>query len=247
MRFGLQKFKEPKVTCWDLSDEVGKCQKCYKISLCRIRWRGKKKSSPGVVTETKPTAESSATQPVSTPASEKPKLVTKSNAGGTVKIDPSLAKPIKKKTPTLSLTDDGTPEEVEKEEEKVEEINETLEFNQEELNNALSEYIEIRKQQEASDMELLILNKSFELLENFQIKLVLSNSLELNILERAEQELVQFLRKQLQNGKIKLLPEIKEQEAKDKLYTDRDKFQFMVEKNPELQKLKDRLGLDFEF
>ncbi len=107
--------------------------------------------------------------------------------------------------------------------------------------------MEIRKQQEASDMELLILNKSFELLENYQIKLVLSNSLELNILERAEQELVQFLRKQLQNGKIKLLPEIKEQEAKDKLYTDRDKFQFMVEKNPELQKLKDRLGLDFEF
>ncbi len=174
-----------------------------------------------------------------------PKPAPKPGNSGTVKIDPKLAKPIKKKTPTLSLADDE--ETVVEEEQKQEEINELETFTQEELNNTLTNYIELRKTLEASDMELLILNKSFELQPDYSLKLELSNTLELNILERAEQELVQYLRKELKNGEIKLKPEIKEQEAGDKLYTDRDKFQFMVEKNPELQKLKDRLGLDFEF
>jgi len=65
--------------------------------------------------------------------------------------------------------------------------------------------------------------------------------------ERLESELMLYLRKTLKNGQIKLKVTIKEQEAKDKLYTDRDKFEFMVQKNKDLQKLKDILGLDLEF
>ncbi len=139
-------------------------------------------------------------------------------------------------------------EEPEAEEEKeIEEISDRENFDQEKLDKVCEEYRAQRKAEGASDMELIILNKPLELLENFQLQLVLSNTLELNILERAEAGLVQHLRKTLSNGQIKLKTEITEVEEKDKLYTDRDKFEFMVQKNPDLQKLKDRLGLDFEF
>jgi len=96
-------------------------------------------------------------------------------------------------------------------------------------------------------MELLIISKPWKLLDDYQVELYLSNSLEINILERAEQELTQFIRRTLRNGAFKLTAVIKEMEAKDQLYTDRDKFHFMVKENPDLQRLKDELGLDFEF
>ena len=160
-----------------------------------------------------------------------------------IKIDKS--KQVKKETPSINLSSIHKEEEVE--EEEVEEINDRETFDQEMLNQALKDYVSKRKAEEASEMELLILQKPFTLLEGNQLQLVLSNSLELNILERLEQDVTQYLRKTLKNGLIKIQPQVAEVEEKDKLYTDRDKFQFMVQKNPELQKLKDRLGLDFEF
>lgn len=96
-------------------------------------------------------------------------------------------------------------------------------------------------------MELLVLSKPWKLLDGFHVELYLSSSLEVNVLERAEQEFVKYIRTALKNGGFKLKAVIKEVEAKDKLYTDRDKFEFMVKQNPNLQKLKDELGLDFEF
>ncbi len=105
----------------------------------------------------------------------------------------------------------------------------------------------MRKGQNASDMELLVLSKTWKLLDDNLVELYLSSSLEVTVLERAEQEFVKFMRTTLKNGAFKIKTVIKEVEAKDKLYTDRDKFEFMVKQNPSLQKLKDELGLDFEF
>ena len=96
-------------------------------------------------------------------------------------------------------------------------------------------------------METVVLSRPKKLHNQVDIELFLSNTLELGILERMEPELMLYLRKTLKNGDIKLKVTIKEQGAKDKLYTDRDKFEFMVKKNSDLQKLKDLLGLDLEF
>ena len=38
-----------------------------------------------------------------------------------------------------------------------------------------------------------------------------------------------------------------EDPKKDKIFTSKDKYDFMVKEQPLLQKLKDKLGLDFEY
>ncbi len=75
----------------------------------------------------------------------------------------------------------------------------------------------------------------------------LSSSLEISILERLEQGIVQFFRIKLKNSMIQLQKEVSEQEKSKKLYTSKEKYDYMVEQNPALKDLKERLGLDFEF
>ncbi|XOV93761.1 MAG: hypothetical protein ACFHWX_03425 [Bacteroidota bacterium] len=75
----------------------------------------------------------------------------------------------------------------------------------------------------------------------------LASSLEVSILERLEQGIVQHFRKVLRNSSIQLQKDVTEQEKSKKLYTSKEKYDYMVEQNPALKDLKDRLGLDFEF
>ena len=55
------------------------------------------------------------------------------------------------------------------------------------------------------------------------------------------------IRTSIDNGEIKLVTKIKEQEATRMLYTNREKFEYLLELKPALKILKDRLGLDPEF
>lgn len=59
--------------------------------------------------------------------------------------------------------------------------------------------------------------------------------------------LLGFLRKQLNNYGIDLKTVINESVAESKHLTNKDKFLQMVEKNPVLGELRERLGLDIEY
>ncbi len=83
--------------------------------------------------------------------------------------------------------------------------------------------------------------------EGNEIVLHLGSQLEMTILAKIEQELVQFLRQELSNDLIILKKEVAEQQATQKLYTSQDKYEHMVEQNPALKTLKEKLGLDFEY
>ncbi|MFY0600046.1 MAG: hypothetical protein JXR03_10270 [Cyclobacteriaceae bacterium] len=96
-------------------------------------------------------------------------------------------------------------------------------------------------------MEQLILNRTIRRIEDYNVMISLSSSLETNILERAEQDIVQHLRSELKNTLLLLEKEVKEIETTKKLYTSKDKFEHMAEQNPALKELKERLGLDFEY
>lgn len=107
-----------------------------------------------------------------------------------------------------------------------------------------------RSQKESSntgEMERLILKRNIRLVSANAIEIELNSSLELSILERFEQELITFLRNHLENDVFELKKTVKEDKQEKKLYTSTDKFNYMAEKNPALRKLKDKLGLDFEF
>lgn len=67
------------------------------------------------------------------------------------------------------------------------------------------------------------------------------------MLNNIKSELTTFLRDNLKNTTILVSGELNEADEKKMMYTARDKFDFLVEKNPVLKELKERLGLDTDF
>lgn len=96
-------------------------------------------------------------------------------------------------------------------------------------------------------MELLVLNRPLKKIGDHNVLISLASNLETNILERAEQGIVHYLRSELKNTMLLIEKEVKEQETTKKLYTSKDKFEYMAEQNPMLKEMKERLGLDFEY
>jgi DNA polymerase-3 subunit gamma/tau len=60
-------------------------------------------------------------------------------------------------------------------------------------------------------------------------------------------ELITYLREKLQNNSIQVVGELASSDDKKIIYTNREKFDYLVEKNPMLKELKDRLNLDTDF
>jgi DNA polymerase-3 subunit gamma/tau len=56
-----------------------------------------------------------------------------------------------------------------------------------------------------------------------------------------------FLRNKLGNNTIQVIGDLKESTEKKVVYTNREKFEHLAEKNPTLKQLKERLGLDPDF
>lgn len=114
------------------------------------------------------------------------------------------------------------------------------------LEEVWSEYVDLLKEDERN-AECTVLNQPYELKDQTIVALKLSNSIQLDILERFRQEFVQYLRTSLKNSEISLQTEIVQEETKQKLYTSQDKFNYLVSKNPKLLELKRRLNLDYDY
>ncbi len=67
------------------------------------------------------------------------------------------------------------------------------------------------------------------------------------MLNNIKSELTAFLREKLRNNTIQVTGKIISGEEKKIIYTNREKFDFLADKNPMLRELKDRLGLDTDF
>jgi DNA polymerase-3 subunit gamma/tau len=67
------------------------------------------------------------------------------------------------------------------------------------------------------------------------------------MLNNQRSELITFLREKLKNNSIMVVGEFREAEQRKVIYTNREKFDYLVAKNPMLRELKDRLGLDTDF
>jgi len=87
-----------------------------------------------------------------------------------------------------------------------------------------------------------------KIINNKIIEIPAVNKSQEDELHKLHDELLVFLKQTLQNTEISITIVLSEQRAdnKTKPYTDIEKFQFLVKKNPNLQKLKDRLDLDFD-
>lgn len=100
---------------------------------------------------------------------------------------------------------------------------------------------------EGRDSHYNTLNQQVEFNEDLSIRLTLPNSFQIPIIEGFQQELLTFLRTNLNNGKIQLITEIEKIESKKMIYTNKEKFAYLAEKHPNLKELKMRLDLDTDF
>lgn len=150
-----------------------------------------------------------------------------------------------KETPSLSRKKPEVSKENKEEGAIVKE--ETEAFDEEALQKSWIEFREICQKNGVSDTEMLVLNRTVEKSGENDVLIHLASALETSILERLEQNIVQHFRKSLKNTLILLKRDVSEQEKSRKLYTSKEKYDYMVEQNPALKDLKDRLGLDFEF
>jgi DNA polymerase-3 subunit gamma/tau len=88
-----------------------------------------------------------------------------------------------------------------------------------------------------------LLNRDITL-EGTVVHLTLTNPVEEQLFQSLRTALTGFLREQLQNSAVSVQTRIETASGKRKLYTNREKFEYLAEKNPALREMERRMGLD---
>lgn len=86
-----------------------------------------------------------------------------------------------------------------------------------------------------------------ELTNNHEVHVLLSSSLQEEPFERLKPKVQHYLRQQLRNSQISLIPRMAEESGPRRLYTNSEKFQHLLQRYPLLGELKERLGLEADF
>lgn len=115
------------------------------------------------------------------------------------------------------------------------------------LKSEINEIIEDYKSQHRS-LEMTVLKQPV-VLENETIIFQLNGEIQEGIFQKIKPDILQILRRKLNNYSIHLDAIIKEDEndGKRKLYTSTDKLNYLLEKSPALKDLKQRFGLETDF
>lgn len=83
-----------------------------------------------------------------------------------------------------------------------------------------------------------------KLQSNFKLVFPIENKVQLNQIDVIKVDLVNYLREHLLNYAIVFDTPVKKNENKKHIYTDEERYKAMVEKNPLLEKLREKLDLD---
>ncbi len=159
-------------------------------------------------------------------------------------INPSEKKD-KKIRSRFSLSDilDG---EQKKENKDAKTIKKSEEFSEEKMIEIWKGFSEKVKEEGKTNL-YITLTSVLPTLSETTIHLKISNDTQQKILDENKIELLNYLRTNLQNDFIKVRTEMSEQIKSDIPYTPKDKFNKMVEENPSLKILQQKLGLDPEY
>lgn len=116
-------------------------------------------------------------------------------------------------------------------------------FTPEQLRATWLEFAEKRKIYQA---EYQLLTQEYDVRGN-QVVVNLHNPVQETMLNTLKSDIATFLRDKLRNTTIQVVGVLQEGTERKLVYTNREKFDHLVEKNPVLRELKDRLGLDTDF
>ncbi|HEY3429083.1 MAG TPA: hypothetical protein VGK39_00315 [Cyclobacteriaceae bacterium] len=118
-------------------------------------------------------------------------------------------------------------------------------FTEEQLRATWKEFAETRKIYQA---EYYLLSQEIEIRQGKQVIVHLHNHFQETLIDTIKVDILTFLREKLSNTTIQLVGEIKApDDGKKMIYTNREKFEHLAEKNPKLKELKERFGLDTDF
>ena len=84
-----------------------------------------------------------------------------------------------------------------------------------------------------------------EIKENYVLEMSLQNSLQEQAINEVKDGFINYLRKQLRNGKIDVVTKIDATKGSAVIYTDTDKYNYLNQQNPNLEVFKKDLNLDF--
>jgi DNA polymerase-3 subunit gamma/tau len=162
-----------------------------------------------------------------------------------IEVVKPILKNIKRRPSSLSLTSINREKEISKLDVNFEEIEgmPTDSFVENEAVRLWNSYIEKLLSQGKKSVAS-IMNASIPTVKDDCIHLALPNSLMKNQLERARVPLLKFLRENLNNYKIDIIIEVKEEITKKYAYTPQEKYQKLKEKNIKIELLKKTFDLD---
>lgn len=156
---------------------------------------------------------------------------------------PSIPKEPSKPKTTPSLFDIGKKKVEEKKVEEIKPVNpaEDKPINPEELKKVWSEFAELRRNQVA---EYQLMKRDF-VFEDNKIIITLNNPIEEPFLQGMRTSLIAYLRDKLSNSSILVTGVMREiDKSKPMLYTNKEKFDYLVDQNAAIKDLKERFGLD---
>ncbi len=117
-------------------------------------------------------------------------------------------------------------------------------FTPEKLRAVWEEFAESRKKFQA---EYHLLTQPYDLKDNV-VTVHLHNTVQEMMLNGLRIELSTVVRDKLKNNSIQIFGEMRIiEDTRKVMYTPREKFEYLMEKNPALKELKDRLGLDTDY
>ncbi|MEA3443522.1 MAG: hypothetical protein U9R19_02215 [Bacteroidota bacterium] len=127
-----------------------------------------------------------------------------------------------------------------------EEIPEEKKFSPEELKISWLQFAEKQKIDEPRLYSLLITNTP-EIKDDFVLQFSLANRSQESHFNEIKYKLLQFLKKELRNDNIEFDLEVVDNSEQDnKLYTTKDRYDYLVKKNPALANMRQQLTLDID-
>lgn len=120
-------------------------------------------------------------------------------------------------------------------------------FGVDDLMNKWNSYANKIKNEGKTNLHATLTKHKPELKANYVIELMIDNAVQEEVLSTEKMDLMDYLRAELNNYQIQLKTVLAKTESGNALYTTRDKFEKLAEKNPSLNKLKDLLNLDLDY
>ena len=111
----------------------------------------------------------------------------------------------------------------------------------------MQEYISIQNEKGKSNFATTLDMNSPVLKEGNQVEILISNKSQEIVIEKEKIDLHEYLRKKLENDAIEVITKIQENNKERVPYTNKDKYEQMAKDNPNLNTLREKLGLDFDF